>query len=153
MTCATTILAMRIEIALDPTVIARKRLTTKTQIFTELDYLREACDYWSSIMWSVRLFEAVVARSGLGLNAESPAETTDLEPGISSTSQSTDESNAAAQAGSMEMRDTTFGDVGLDFTMNDEAFGLLPVSDDYDWLQDILSPRLYGDTLSSQPIG
>ncbi|KAL2834151.1 hypothetical protein BJY01DRAFT_253104 [Aspergillus pseudoustus] len=153
MTCATTILAMRIELALDPAVTERKRLTLKTQIHTEIGYLREASEYWSTIMWSVRLFEAVVARNGLGLNAESPNETTDLEPGILSTNLATDGSNAASEADPMEMRNATFGDAVLDFTRNDEAFGLFPVSEDYDWLKEMLSPRVNGETLDFLPIG
>lgn len=60
---------MRIEIALRESTPSRRKLTARTQIFSDLEYLRESCEYWNSLIWTVRMVEAVLERTQLGLPA------------------------------------------------------------------------------------
>lgn len=151
MTCASTILAMRIEIALDPATNPRKQLAIKTQIFAELEYLRESCEYWSSLIWTVRMFEAVISRTRLGLVPASPNESPEGDTDASSVNyrNETRGYNAGSQGGPVE-----FGDIGnlaigndanLTAPMSDDVFGILPVTDNYDWLQSLFGSRLNED--------
>lgn len=143
MTCASTNLAMRIEMALDINITPRKRLANKGQIAAELEYLREACEYWSSLIWSLRMFEAVVARTGLGLNVDPPDH--GIEP---SQSRSSPRINGSEQTFSTAYQNpseapwdpsfTELFDANLNVTMNDNTFGILPITDNYDWLQNLL---------------
>lgn len=153
MTCASTILAMRIEIALDPATTPRKQLAIKTQIFAELEYLKESCEYWSSLIWTVRMFEAVISRTRLGLNPTSPNETPEGDTDASSVNPRNDTRsyNPGLQSGPVEFRDngtlSMSTDANLTIPMSDDVFGILPVTDNYDWLQNLFGSRLNDDLM------
>ncbi|KIX09208.1 uncharacterized protein Z518_00287 [Rhinocladiella mackenziei CBS 650.93] len=151
MTCASTNLAMRIEIALHPSITPRKLLATKTQIFAELEYLRESSEYWSSLIWTLRMFEAVIARTRLGLTEASPNEPCEGDADTISI-------NARVNAADAQSRQSECSNSGtceawddaadLNFPVSDDVFGILPVTDNYDWLQ-----NLFGTTDVLDPAG
>jgi hypothetical protein len=58
---------MRIENALDPAIAACKKQAVRTQIYAELQHLRDSCEHWSSLKWTVRMFEVVINRTDLSL--------------------------------------------------------------------------------------
>ncbi|EXJ74998.1 uncharacterized protein A1O5_01694 [Cladophialophora psammophila CBS 110553] len=153
MTCASTILAMRIEIALDPTTSSRKLLATKTQIYAELEYLRESCEYWSRLIWTLRMFEAVVARTGLGLTTASPNEAKDRTEGTPQTNPQDGTPGFQKQAPTGRMDNWEGGSIAAstdaDFSMSmaDDAFGILPVTDNYNWLQNLLGMEHTSDIM------
>jgi len=153
MTCASTILAMRIEIALDPATTSRKQLAIKTQIFAELEYLKESCEYWNSLIWTVRMFEAVISRTRLGLAPTSPNETPEGDTDTSSINPRNDNrpSNVGLQSWPGEFRDNNTLPMGTDASltmpMSDDVFGILPVADNYDWLQNLLGSRINDDLM------
>lgn len=151
MTCASTILAMRIEIALDSATTSRKQLAIKTQIFAELEYLRESCEYWSSLIWTVRMFEAVISRTGLGLVPASvngsPDEYADAIP--ANPCNDSRGVNLGSQGAPLDFRDNatlaTGTDSNFDIPMSDDIFGILPITDNYDWLQNLFGSKLNDD--------
>lgn len=193
MTCASTNLAMRIEIALNLSTTPRKQLAARTQIFAELEYLRESCEYWNSLVWTVRMLEAVVARTKLGL---APVSRNDEERSRSQVDSTAghlgaktnedgprsgeqhpeqphdtlghDDNHAGARYRSaayhpahgrpptvnvgIEPHDT--GDpLSADYLsglppLDEGVFGVLPVLDGYDWLQD--SSDIMGHPMSDQ---
>lgn len=133
MTCASTNLAMRIEISLDPSVSTRKQVANKTQILAELEYLRESCESWSSLVWTLRMFEAVITRTGLHLPASS-------QPNLPENPVQTQlpQLTMLSQARSGQNGDESIDkDIDLTFTLSEDCFGILPVSDNYDWLQSL----------------
>lgn len=139
MTCASTNLAMRIELALDPAITPQKLVATKAQIFAELEYVRESCEYWNSLIWTVRMFEAVLARTRLSPMGPSPNEASEGDDSTPSTNTLVNNSNFQDQQ-------TACSDNGLleeshevDFSlpMADDFFGILPVTDNYDWLESL----------------
>lgn len=135
---------MRIENALDPNLSARKQLASKTQIFAELEYLRESCEYWSSLIWTLRMFEAVISRTRLGLTADSPEELreSDVETPVRNTAEDGRGFTVDAATRHREaMSGNTFTvstTADLSMSMSDDVFGILPVTDNYDWLQSLL---------------
>lgn len=142
---------MRIEIALDPATTPRKQLAIKTQIFAELEYLRESCEYWSSLIWTVRMFEAVISRTRLGLVPASPNESPEADTDVSSVNCRNDAGvyNAGSHGGPVELGDIATlaisTDANLTAPMSDDVFGILPVTDNYDWLQNLFGSKLNDD--------
>lgn len=139
MTCASTILAMRIELALDPTITPQKLVATKAQIFAELEYVRESCEYWNSLIWTVRMFEAVLARTRLSPTGLSPNETSEGDEATPSTNTLVNSSNS--QDRQMACSDNRLleenHEVDFSLPMADDFFGILPVTDNYDWLESL----------------
>ena len=135
---------MRIENALDPTLSARKQLASKTQIFAELEYLRESCEYWSSLIWTLRMFEAVISRTRLGLTAESPEELRESEVDTPVRTAGEDGRDCAVDVAARPREGlsgntfTVSTSADLSMSMADDVFGILPVTDNYDWLQNLL---------------
>jgi hypothetical protein len=58
---------MHIETALSPTVGGNEKLIARTHIHSGLSYLRDTCEYWTSMKWTLRMFEVIVARTALSL--------------------------------------------------------------------------------------
>ena len=143
---------MRIEIALGPNLSPRKRLAFKTQIFVELGYIRESCEYWSSLIWTLRMFEAVISRTRLGLTPCSPEEGTaesEVSPPMDTRGLADDSAiNASAtQTDSWDANIFASGstaDVGMN--VSDDVFGILPMTDNYDWLQQLFASEGLGDS-------
>ncbi|KAH8812472.1 hypothetical protein F5884DRAFT_855768 [Xylogone sp. PMI_703] len=67
-TCASTVVAMHIEIALSATSTMPQRRTNLTHIYNGIDYLRASSKYWDSIRGNLRMFEAIMAETGLSLS-------------------------------------------------------------------------------------
>ena len=148
MTCASTNLAMRIEIALEPATSPKKQLAARTQIFAELEYLRESCEYWNSLIWTLRMFEAVIARTKLGMAPVGRFGLRDVvATSESANSSPSNDGNRPAAAAAAEKSNgrpdiyATFDNFAVDpmtgiSALPDDVFGLLPIGDSYDWLQD-----------------
>ncbi|QGI85672.1 hypothetical protein CEK25_012401 [Fusarium fujikuroi] len=143
MTCASSILAMRIEIALDPSTAPKKKRALTTQLSTELQYLREGCEYWGSITWTVRMFEAAMVKTGLSIELQQPGMgATGVERGFqqAEANQRPRDPTFLAETSNMD----AFGDPDMFFrhipdmdTMNNLA-GVFPLADDYDWIESFL---------------
>ncbi|KIV92256.1 hypothetical protein PV10_06713 [Exophiala mesophila] len=140
MTCASTNLAMYIESALDAATTEDKKLSIKTQIHAGLASLKEGSEHWSSIKWTLRMFEAIVARTGLSLTQQGPEQTSQSQLNITSmiplAPANYEWFNSSSPAGG------DLPDVLLDF---DAAGNLGTVygSDTQDWMQDFLGTGSY----------
>lgn len=124
---------MRIEIANDPSVSLRKQASNKTQIFAELEYLRESCESWSSLVWTLRMFEAVITRTRLNLPSSSRSTLMEDSMQIQLPQLTTPSQARAGQNGDVGLDK----DIDLTFALSEDCFGILPVSDNYDWLQSL----------------
>ena len=162
---------MRIEIALDASTSPRKQLAARTQIFAELEYLRESCEYWNSLVWTLRMLEAVIARTNLGLtpvsrkhertkagtgatfdsgntpsgdSAGDQALSDDfspanphIDPFQRATGHADTHSGAQAPSDNHDTLDPLIADPMSSIQpLAEDFFGMLPVLDGYDWLQD-----------------
>jgi len=67
MICASTVLALHIEVALEPAANRTQRLMAWAHIHAGLSYLRNIGENWPSIKWTLRVFEWIVARAGLSV--------------------------------------------------------------------------------------
>src|SRR5258706_1894120 len=67
MNCASTLLALHIEIDLHRSTTAHERHIARTRIHNELAYLRSLPSSWSPVKWTLRMFEVIVSRTGLSL--------------------------------------------------------------------------------------
>ncbi|EXJ91718.1 hypothetical protein A1O3_00268 [Capronia epimyces CBS 606.96] len=148
--CTSTLLALQVEVALDPTATEPRRLVAKAHIHAGLSYLGSIGEHWPSAIWALRVFEAVASRPDLSLtntNTTTTTTTTTHRP------RPADDSNTA----------TTASTPGPDHTrsQNDEDFvhGLPQLSQTTtgpgrlqqrmegpgqanDWLQDLLDSEL-----------
>lgn len=59
---------MHIEVALDQETSETHRLTARVHIHNDLSFIRAAAVYCESSRWTLRMFEAVIARTTLGLH-------------------------------------------------------------------------------------
>lgn len=140
MTCASTNLAMYIEAALDPDTTDDKKLSIKTQIHAGLASLKEGSEHWSSIKWTLRMFEAIVTRTGLSLTQQGTEQTSESQLNITSmipfAPANYDWFNSNCSPGG------EVPDVLLDF---DAAGNLGTVygSDAQDWMQDFLGTNSF----------
>ncbi|EXJ66283.1 uncharacterized protein A1O5_10435 [Cladophialophora psammophila CBS 110553] len=152
MTCASTILAMRIEIALDPAISPQKLVATKAQILSELEYVRESCESWISLIWTLRMFEAVIARTCLSPTGASPTEPSEEDE--DSTSINAPASNPNGQYQPAECSSNGFFEEGEEVNFNlpltDDVFGILPVTENYDWLENLFGR---GSDDTTDPLG
>lgn len=147
---------MRIEIALYPGTNPKRRFAARMQIFAELEYLREACQYWTSLTWTLRMFEVAILRMGLN-----------IERGLSIAPEAPDDMVATTLdrcGGSCPQQDglpafsriETDVDFGDYFDLldgpnspgatgeRDNFFGVLPVTGNYDWIEDLVTPHHFG---------
>ncbi|KAJ9637388.1 hypothetical protein H2204_004812 [Knufia peltigerae] len=150
MTCASTILAMRIEIVLDPATNPRKLAVMKAQIFSELEYVRESCESWNSLIWTVRMFEAVIARTRLCLNGASPSAMEGTDDRTTSSDAVAQGTNTAGPTRQMAYSSNEMFKNGeeVDFGLpmpSDDVFGMLPVTDNYDWLDSLFDVNANDD--------
>ncbi|KAG4281967.1 hypothetical protein FPRO06_10871 [Fusarium proliferatum] len=145
MTCASSILAMRIEIALDPTTGPKKKKALTAQLFSELQYLREGCEYWGSITWTVRMFEAAMVKTGLSIEQQQPDGGMGTE-GVSRGFQPAEGNQRprdptllaeTSNVDSLDDPDMFFRQLPDMDTMNNLA-GVFPLADDYDWIESFL---------------
>jgi hypothetical protein len=60
-----TVLALHIEVALDENVSQTRRLMSEESIRAGLAYLRVAQENWTSLRWTLRLFDWVFSKTGL----------------------------------------------------------------------------------------
>ncbi|KAL2785969.1 fungal-specific transcription factor domain-containing protein [Aspergillus keveii] len=63
--CTSHLLALQLEVALDPTAPEPQRIAAKTQIHTGLAYLRGIGDRWLNAKWTFRVFDSVTRRLGM----------------------------------------------------------------------------------------
>lgn len=73
-TCASMIISMHIECALDPSTVNIQRQWNQRSIQGGLAYLRASLPQWESIKWSLRMFDAILAKLNLGLEASNSNE-------------------------------------------------------------------------------
>ena len=131
---------MYIESALGAATTEDKKLSIKTQIHAGLSSLKEGSEHWSSIKWTLRMFEAIVTRTGLSLTQQGPEQTSQSQLNITSmipfAPANYDWFNSSSPAGG------DLPDVLLDF---DAAGNLGTVygSDTQDWMQDFLGTGSY----------
>ncbi|KIW45076.1 uncharacterized protein PV06_03493 [Exophiala oligosperma] len=72
-TCASAIIAMHIEHVLGPKISQVQRQLSLTSIHSGLAFLRASSKHWDSVRWSLRMFDAIVARARLRLaSSEDP---------------------------------------------------------------------------------
>lgn len=140
MTCASTNVAMYIEAALDPNTTDDKRFMIKAQIHAGLVSLKEGSEHWSSIRWTVRMFEAIVARTGLSLTQLVTDQTSQSQLNITSM---------------IPFAETNYDWFDINYNSNgdlsdllgdlDTAGNLGTVSsvDAYDWMQELLVTGTY----------
>lgn len=155
MICTSTVLAMRIEIALQPSINAHQHLASKGLIFTELQIIKEASENWSCLIWTIRMFEAVLTRTRLGLISSTPCEhdnrnrideVSNDTANIMTYSDETRCSNGLFDQETMLIYDDPA--TNLESTsQNGELNGVPPISENYDWLQSLLTPRPITDIL------
>lgn len=141
---------MRIEVALDPTTDNRKRVAARTQIASELEYLRESCETWKHLRWNLRMLEAVIDRTDLGMVPFTRKQMTAIDSvGCVDTNPITQDQFAdQPRLGDMNGLPATTTYSNLFDSMNDclpesmlsipaltgDVFGLLPIGDENDWL-------------------
>lgn len=125
--CVSTLLAMHIETALSPTLSTNQKCIIRTRIHTGLSFMRETCEYWCSLKWTLRMFEVVVSRMGLSLTVAD-----DLVPDLNSINpfDSTDGSD-------FPLRDDDLFDARGEDGFLDDLTDL-----NGDWLQDLLGSRV-----------
>lgn len=63
--CTSHLLALQLEVVLDPTVPDPQRIAAKTQIHTSLAYLRGISERWLNAKWTFRVFDTVTKRLGM----------------------------------------------------------------------------------------
>lgn len=134
---------MRIEIALDPEVNASQKLALNAQIPIELEHLRESCEFWSSLKWTLKMFEVVLARTGLLLTPEGVDEhgpDFGIDPFSNTDRGSVDRSNGDYDAFTgMPAQD--YGDINM---LDDES-GFITGRNTEEWLQDLLGCGFSGN--------
>lgn len=59
---------MHIEVAMDAETSEAHRMTARVHIHNDLSFIRAAALYCESSRWTLRMFEAVIARTTLGLH-------------------------------------------------------------------------------------
>lgn len=141
---------MRIEVALDPTTDNRKRIAARTQIASELEYLRESCETWKHLRWNLRMLEAVIDRTNLGMVPSTRKQMTTLDSvgyiDINPNTQDQFVNQPRLEDLNGLQASTTYSN--LFDSMNDglpesmlsipaltgDVFGLLPIGDENDWL-------------------
>jgi hypothetical protein len=131
---------MRIEMALTSKLDASQRLAAKMQIHAELEHLRESCEFWNSLKWSVRMFEVVLSRTGLLLITTGIGgpdfDISSMDPFSNADKGSTDRSNVDY--------DPFIGFPGeelVDGDMLNDDFGFATGRNTEEWLQDLLGSR------------
>ncbi|KAM5347461.1 hypothetical protein ACJ41O_010466 [Fusarium nematophilum] len=153
MTCASTILAMRIEIALDPGTNPKRRFTAKMQVNAEIEYLREACQYWTSLTWTLRMFEAAILRMGLNIDTSSS-----VAPNVTSSRLITTANEhgqnipqyheldiflhpetPTGQEAYLSIQNGSINADGIEAQL--DFRGMLPMTGNYDWIESLLIPH------------
>jgi hypothetical protein len=101
-TCASTVVAMHIEIALSPSFASPQRRASRTHIHNGLAYLRASSEHWQRVQWTLRMFEVVVARTGLSLGGpdHSDFDVTSMSPFAQTRSNMSDERNDSSKTSS-----------------------------------------------------
>ncbi|CZR65931.1 uncharacterized protein PAC_15831 [Phialocephala subalpina] len=69
-TCAATVVALHIETALDPNASRIQRSISQSRIQSGFLYLREAEKSWTSVKWSVKLFEGVLSHLRMSVEGD-----------------------------------------------------------------------------------
>ncbi|KIW88200.1 uncharacterized protein Z519_11311 [Cladophialophora bantiana CBS 173.52] len=130
---------MRIEIALDPTISPQKLVVTKAQIFSELEHVRESCEYSISLIWTLRMFEAVIARTHLSPTGTSPTEPSEGDENSTSINAPASNPNGQYRPAACSSNRLFEEDDEVDFNLplTDDVFGILPVTENYDWLENL----------------
>ena len=141
MTCASTNVAMYIEAALDPSTTEDKRLTIKTQIHAGLVSLKEGSEHWNSIKWMLRMFEAIVTRTGLSLTQHDSEQTTTSQLNITSMIPFAQTNYDWFDINSDQCCDLPDLQIDLDAAGN---LGNITGTGAQDWIQDFLSTGTYG---------
>jgi hypothetical protein len=67
MTCASTVIAMHIETALDKSITTPRRQNSQIHIHKGLSYLRASSEHWYSGQGSLHMLEEIVNKTGLTL--------------------------------------------------------------------------------------
>jgi hypothetical protein len=86
---------MHIEIALSPSFASPQGRANRTHIHNGLAYLRASSEHWQRIPWTLRMFEVVVARTGLLLSGPDHCDfdVTSMSPFSQKRSSMSDEGN------------------------------------------------------------
>jgi len=120
--CVATATALHIEVALDPTAPQIQRLMAQTYIRSGLLVLKQAQEYWTSVEWTLRLFEWVIARKNLLPGGSVSHEPLSLAGGMAAS----------------HISDTTSGEMQAD--MRESHFSVPPPADleGSEWFNDLL---------------
>lgn len=135
---------MRIETALDPNIAPRKLLATKAQILTELEYVREGSEHWNALVWPLRMFETVLARASIHPTNSSTNSFLELDDGGVPMAQGNDARISQSQPSKQNhnlLGDAFVHDVDFSEATTEDAFGILPLSDNYEWLDHLFLDR------------
>ncbi|PPJ50280.1 hypothetical protein CBER1_04886 [Cercospora berteroae] len=68
LTCISTLLALRIEMALKLDSSPNRKLRLRPQMYEDLEHLEECSRFWTPLKWPVKMFEVVLARNDLTWN-------------------------------------------------------------------------------------
>jgi hypothetical protein len=93
---------MHIEIALSPSFASPQGRANRTHIHNGLAYLRASSEHWQRIRWTLRMFEVVVARTGLLLSGPDHCDfdVTSMSPFVQKRSSMSDEGNDGSKTSS-----------------------------------------------------
>ncbi|OAG37863.1 hypothetical protein AYO21_07969 [Fonsecaea monophora] len=128
-TCVSAVLALHIESALQPNISPGQKFVTRARIHTGLTYMRETCEYWGALKWTLRMLEVIVEQTGLSA-------TPTAKPVADADGSNTTDPPRSPQFS------ISFSEV--DDTLNlgvDDLWGPLMRRDD-DWVQDFLGSNL-----------
>ncbi|KIW78553.1 hypothetical protein Z517_08391 [Fonsecaea pedrosoi CBS 271.37] len=128
-TCVSAVLALHIESALQPNISPGQKFVTRARIHTGLTYMRETCEYWGALKWTLRMLEVIVEQTGLSA-------TPTAKPVADADGSNTTDPPRSPQF------PISFSEV--DDTLNlgvDDLWGPLMRRDD-DWVQDFLGSNL-----------
>jgi len=75
---------MYIEAALDPNTTEDKKRSIKMHIHAGLISLKEGGEHWINTRWTLRMFEAIVARTALTLTSPGPGQTSEPQFNVTS---------------------------------------------------------------------
>ncbi|PIA94147.1 Cutinase transcription factor 1 beta [Cercospora beticola] len=134
LTCTSTLLALRIEMALKPDSSPIRKLRLQPQMYEDLEHLKESSRFWTPLRWPVKMFEVVLARNDLKWNpAQSSVRQPPTDQNVStSTYNSQSASQTAGQNNYVSSTDDPFSAEGLNASFCEDR-------DTESWLQELLS--------------
>ena len=134
---------MHIESALQHPVGSSRRLFSCTRIHSGIAYLRANCDRWSSVTWTLRLFEVIVSRTALALKTDGDTDFDIRTTNPFKRCKNSDGDNGISYNTNFE-NDVCIPLEGLSEEDGNNFFGMGVGRDAEQWLQEILGQDIAG---------